>query len=87
MQGSVVQCGHGVPAACTGTISVFCTSGTASGVTLRGLYYPLTDAVLTSSFPLGVSNQFTGVPASVTVADGTLLIMWQEDPASVVERL
>lgn len=75
------------PAACTGTISVFCTSGTASGVTLRGLYYPLTDAVLTSSFPLGVSNQFTGVPASVTAADGTLLIMWQEDPTSVVERL
>lgn len=75
------------PASCSGTVSVFCTGSTAQGVTLEGLYYPLHEAVLTSAFPLGVSNQFTGVPASVTVGDGTLLVMWQEDAKSVVERL
>lgn len=60
-----------------GTISVFCPDGEARGVDLKGLYYPLEDAVLTSGFPLGVSNQFTGGPASVSVRDGTLLMMWE----------
>ena len=44
---------------------------------LTGLYYPLEDAVLTSGFPLGVSNQFTGGAASVSVREGTLLVMWE----------
>jgi len=61
----------------TGTISVFCPNGEARGVDLTGLYYPLQDAVLTSSFPLGVSNQFTGQPAAVSVREGTLLVMWE----------
>jgi len=60
-----------------GIISVFCPNGEARGVDLDGLYYPLRDAVLSSSFPLGVSNQFTGKPASVSVREGTLLIMWE----------
>ena len=75
------------PASWSGTVSVFCTSSTAQGVTLEGLYYPLREATLTSAFPLGVSNQFTGLPAVVTVRDGTLLVMWQEAAQSVVERL
>ena len=60
-----------------GTISVFCPDGEARGVDLTGLYYPLENAVLTSSFPLGVSNQFTGKAASVSVREGTLLVMWE----------
>lgn len=75
------------PASCAGTVSVFCAGGRAAGVTLEGLYYPLHEATLTSAFPLGVSNQFTGVPAAVTVRDGTLLVMWQEAAKTVVERL
>lgn len=62
-----------------GYLSVFCTGGTASGVTLSGLKYELADAGLTSSFPLGVSNEFAGVPARVAVVDGTLLVLWQGD--------
>ena len=61
-----------------GTISVFCPNGEARGVYLTGLYYPLEDAVLTSGFPLGVSNQFTGEAASVSVRSGSLLIMWEQ---------
>jgi len=61
----------------SGTVSVFCPNGEARGVDLTGLHYPLKDAVLTSGFPLGVSNQFTGQPAAVSVREGTLLVMWE----------
>lgn len=61
-----------------GTVSVFCPDGEARGVDLTGLYYPLRDAVLTGGFPLGVSNQFTGAAASVSVREGTLLIMLEQ---------
>lgn len=71
----------------TGTISVFCNGPDARGVDLEGLYYPLQNAVLTSGFPLGVSNRFTGAPARVTVREGELLVIWEEEPESLVERL
>jgi len=64
------------PAAAEGIISVFCLGPDARGVTLEGLYYPLQDGTLTSGFPLGVSNHFTGEEATVTVRDGSLLILW-----------
>lgn len=70
-----------------GVISVFCPGGEARGVTLSGLYYPLRDAVLTSAFPLGVSNRFTGKAASVSVEDGTLLVMWDIKEGQLPEQL
>ena len=66
------------PAAMSGYLSVLCNSGTARGVTLRGLKYPLERYTMTGSFPLGVSNQFLGQPASVSVEDGCLLLLWEE---------
>lgn len=65
------------PAQMMGYLSVFCVSGVAKGVTLSGLKYELDRAELTSSFPLGVSNEFTGAPARVAVTNGTLLVLWQ----------
>ena len=59
-----------------GILSVFCLGPDAHGVTLEGLYYPLKDGTLTSGFPLGVSNHFTEQAASITVTDGSLLVMW-----------
>ena len=64
------------PAGCEGTVSVFCLGADAQGVTLKGLYYPLEMGKLTSGFPLGVSNHFTGKPASIIVENGSLLIIW-----------
>lgn len=58
-------------------VSVFAAGDRAEGVTLRGLYYPLDHGVLTNSFPLGVSNAFTGGPAEISVEQGTLFIIWQ----------
>ena len=64
------------PAGADGTISVFCLGSDARGVTLEGLYYPLEEGTLTAGFPLGVSNHFTGREASVSVKDGSLLVLW-----------
>ncbi|MBR6596177.1 MAG: thiamine diphosphokinase [Oscillospiraceae bacterium] len=64
------------PAGVKGTVSVFCMGADAKGVTLEGLYYPLEKGTLTAGFPLGVSNHFTGRPACVRVAEGSLLVLW-----------
>ena len=57
-------------------VSVFCHGAQAEGVTLRGLQYPLDEALLTCDRPLGVSNAYraSGEDASVTVGRGTLLV-------------
>ncbi len=65
------------PAGVRGTVSVFCAGADASGVDLKGLYYPLNNGSLSAGFPLGVSNHFTGEPASIEVRQGTLLILWE----------
>ena len=64
------------PAGCTGTVSVFCLGPDARGVTLKGLYYPLEEGTLTSGFPLGVSNHFTGERAEISLREGSLLVLW-----------
>ena len=65
------------PSGCDGHLSVFCMGADARGVTLNGLYYPLENGTLTAGFPLGVSNHFTGEPAEISVADGSLLVIWE----------
>ena len=64
------------PAGCEGTISLFCLGRDARGVDILGLYYELHDGRLTSGFPLGVSNHFTGKEANISVEDGSLLVIW-----------
>ena len=59
-----------------GILSLFCLGPDAEGVTLENLYYPLTNGTLTSGFPLGVSNHFTGKAARVTVEKGSILALW-----------
>jgi len=67
------------PAGLEGTVSVFCMGPDATGVTLTGLYYPLTGGTLTSGFPLGVSNHFTGAEAAIEVKNGSLLVIWDQE--------
>ena len=64
------------PAQAQGILSLFCLGPDAEGVTLENLHYPLLNGRLTSGFPLGVSNHFTGKKARVTVKKGSLLALW-----------
>ncbi|MBQ3101039.1 MAG: thiamine diphosphokinase [Clostridia bacterium] len=61
-----------------GDLSVFAHGGSAKGVWLSGLTYPLYNAELSPSLPLGVSNSFIGKEASVRVNDGTLIVIWKD---------
>ena len=56
-----------------GYFSLFCLGKEAMGVTIRGMKYELTDYHMTNDFPIGVSNEFVGKEATVSVADGELL--------------
>lgn len=66
------------PASMSGSLSVLCISGAAEGVDLTGLKYPLDKHTLTSQFPLGLSNQFLGQEAAVSVETGSLLLLWED---------
>ena len=61
-----------------GYISVFCLSGKSEGIWIRGLKYPLEDAVMTSGQVLGVSNEFLGVDSEIGVKNGSLVIVWYD---------
>ena len=56
-------------------LSVFCWGEPAQGITLEGLKYLLRGATLTCDVPRGVSNEFLGGPARITVEQGTLVVM------------
>ena len=64
------------PAHADGFISVFSLSDTSRGVCLSGLKYELNNAELTSTFPIGVSNEFIGKGSTISVRKGTLLIIF-----------
>lgn len=63
----------------SGTVSVFCIDGGASGVSLRGLKYPLENASVAPDFPIGVSNELAGGDAEISVLSGSLLVMYSKD--------
>lgn len=57
------------------TISVFSWTNLSLGVNLKGLAYPLMNAALTNTKPLGVSNAARGKPMKISVKSGTLMVM------------
>ncbi|MEG1316490.1 MAG: thiamine diphosphokinase [Oscillospiraceae bacterium] len=59
-----------------GVISVFSMGNAAEGVDLSGLKYPLSDYTLTYDTPIGISNEFTGADAMVSVKEGQLTVIW-----------
>ena len=74
---TAITCGTvRMPESWEGYLSIFCMGSDASGVTIRGAQYEIENATLTSGFPLGVSNRFVGKPTTVTVENGTLLLIW-----------
>ena len=64
------------PESCTGIFSVFCMGSDAKGVSILGGQYEAENAILSAGFPLGVSNHFVGKEVTVSVEEGSLLILW-----------
>jgi thiamine pyrophosphokinase len=58
----------------SGRISVFSACDKALGVFEKGLLYELDNAILQNTEPLGVSNEFVGVPSEISVQNGTLIL-------------
>ena len=56
-------------------LSVFAYDHICTGVTISGTKYEVTDVSLDTSFPLGVSNEITAEKATVSVKNGTLLVI------------
>lgn len=56
-----------------GYFSLFCLGKEAKGVTIRGMKYELDNYTMTNDFPIGVSNEFIGKEATISVADGELV--------------
>lgn len=57
------------------TVSLLSLDGNAAGVSTKGLKWKLQNEVLHFGEPRGVSNEFTGTKATVTVANGVLLVV------------
>lgn len=72
--------------ACRGGISVFSLSEVAENVEVEGLHYTASGIALTNSRALGVSNEFVGKGADISVEKGTLLVFWS-DTSNPLPRL
>lgn len=58
-----------------GYLSLFAMGKEARGVTIQGMKYPLKRHTLTNDFPVGISNEFIGEAATISVEDGELVCM------------
>ena len=67
-------------------ISLFSFGEHCSGVCIRGLKYELENASLCHTFPIGTSNEFIGRESSISVREGTLLVVLPGDAAGLVRR-
>ena len=56
-------------------ISLFSLTNKSGGVTAAGLLYPLKDACLENTYPLGLSNEFVDNIAEIEVKSGKILIV------------
>lgn len=76
---AITDCRLVFPETAQGYLSVFSYTEKSEGVTLCGLKYELSKAVLSNTFPIGISNEFRGVESSVSVESGTLLVVFPKD--------
>ncbi len=68
------------------SLSVFAADGPCRGVGIRGAKYPLTDAEILPSFPIGVSNVWTEAEAEISVSEGCLLVVLSKLPEGDAEK-
>ncbi len=61
-----------------GMFSVFSLSEKSTGVSETGVKYTLDHAEMTNGFPIGVSNEWIGKSAEISVRDGVLLLIYSD---------
>ncbi|MBR5088138.1 MAG: thiamine diphosphokinase [Ruminiclostridium sp.] len=66
-----------LPARESGYVSVFAHSDVCEGVTISGLFYEVENVTLRNDFALGVSNEYTGKPAEISVKHGTICVYYE----------
>lgn len=62
-----------------GFLSVFSLSTASEGVCETGLKYTLDHYTMVNGYPVGVSNEFTGEAAEISVENGTLLVIYTRE--------
>ena len=67
-------------------VSVFAFCGPARGVSEQGLKYTLDNADLPDTTSWGLSNEFTGADAAISVADGVLAVTFPLEAWPALER-
>ena len=67
-----------------GLFSALCLGDRAEGIDEVGFQYPLSGAVLTPDFPVGVSNHILEETATITVRKGALAIGWELPARTVI---
>lgn len=55
--------------------SLFSMGDRAEGVSIKGAKYPLDNYTITNFYPIGVSNEFIGEEVTVSVTNGSLLLI------------
>ncbi len=70
-----------------GKISVFAQEKSANAVSIKGLKYNAEKITLAPEFPLGVSNEFIGERAEISVENGALLIVWEQKFKDFIEKI
>lgn len=60
-----------------GYMSLFALGGEAKGVTIENMKYELQGYTMTNDYPIGISNEFVGKTASVTVEEGDVVCILQ----------
>ncbi len=58
-----------------GYFSLFSLTDTCTGLYVNGVKYPLENAELSNTFPLGVSNEILAPEAEITLGSGALLVV------------
>lgn len=57
------------------SLSLFSLTDTCTQVSAQGVKYPLDNATITNSFPIGVSNEWTDDTAIISVKSGILMVV------------
>lgn len=67
-----------------GRISVFSLCDKSEKVTEKGLSYCISSTPLSRFEPMGISNEFIGEKAEITVTQGELLVVWEDSSIPVI---